>query len=184
MIVLVLFIVLFCIFLNRKIFDLIWTLACSNHWLAVTAVGICLLLFSWCVAHFLQNADALCNDVEPKVLGQEDGTFYRGVVLSRLLSARRSTRCAALTCVQPAGDDILFSVMAAICGCILQVKASFVGLPVQLTDAMSADCPPSQFTGLEVLCANIQWTAFELWHFLSQFVGLVCILCQHPVNYT
>ena len=156
MIVLVLFIVLFCIFLNRKIFDLIWTLACSNHWLAVTAVGICLLLFSLCVAHFLQNADALCNDVEPKVLRQEDGTFYRGVVLSRLLSARRSTRCAALTCVQPAGDDILdwFSVMDAICGCILQVKASFVGLPVQLTDAMSADCPPS---------LRYEWYS-ELWH--------------------
>ena len=36
-------------------------------------------------------------------------------------------------------------------------------------------------TSSELPCSS-QWTAFELWYFLSQFAGVGCILCQHPVN--
>lgn len=81
---------------------------CFRHHSSIITFGWLLLTVIQLVfVYSLQNAHALCNNIEPNTLGQEDAVFYRGVILNRLLSARQSTSCAALSCVHPTSEDVL-----------------------------------------------------------------------------
>jgi len=67
-------------------------------------IGTFKFLISLVYICWLQNADAVCSDVEPATLTQKHAVMYRNVIFSCLRKVLTAGKCAAVLCAQP--DDV------------------------------------------------------------------------------